>query len=107
MPSRSDSAARTRISSKWPSAQPRGESRDKLDVPTFRMRPLQVTWEMTRTCEWNSPSARAAVRPVRDKQEFSTAEAFHLIADVAAMRVPLLALTGGDPLLRPDLLPLV
>jgi len=62
---------------------------------------------MTRACEGKTTPARAAVRSVRDRQEFSTAEAFHLIAEVAAMRVPLLALTGGDPLLRPDLFPLV
>lgn len=43
----------------------------------------------------------------RNQQHFSTAEAFHLIEQVAAMHVPLLALTGGDPLLRPDLLPVV
>lgn len=76
-------------------------------MPASRLRPLQVTWEMTRACAWKTTSARAAIRSVRDKREFSTAEAFHLIGQVAAMRVPLLALTGGDPLLRPDLFPLV
>ena len=78
-----------------------------MDFPAFRLRPLQVTWEMTRACEWKTTPARAAARAVRDKQEVSTAEALHLIGEVAAMRVPLLALTGGDPLLRPDLFPLV
>jgi AdoMet-dependent heme synthase len=104
---RSDSAVRARVMPKRPSAQTAEESRDRLDLPAFRLRPLQVTWEMTRACEWKTAPARAAVRSVRDKQEFSTAEAFHLIEEVAAMRVPLLALTGGDPLLRPDLFPLV
>ena len=89
---------------KWPSAQTADESRD---TSSFRLRPLQVTWEMTRACDWKSSPARAAVRSTRDKQEVSTAEAFHLIEQVAALRVPLLALTGGDPLLRSDLFPLV
>jgi AdoMet-dependent heme synthase len=40
-------------------------------------------------------------------QSFSTAEAFHLIDEIAAMQVPLLALTGGDPLLRADLFPII
>src|SRR5262249_10563200 len=31
----------------------------------------------------------------------------HLIEEVAAMRVPMLALTGGDPLGRPDLFPIL
>src|SRR5215831_20367794 len=65
-------------------------------------RPLQVTWEMTHDCGWKATPART--RKARNQQHFSTAEAFHLIEQVAAMHVPLLALTGGDPLLRPDLL---
>lgn len=51
------------------------------------------------------PSRRARYRHAQ--QELSTAEAFHLIDETAAIRVPLLALTGGDPLIRPDLLPIV
>src|SRR5579872_1993533 len=70
-----------------------------------RSRPLQVTWEMTHDCGWKATPARA--RRPRNQQQFSTAEAFHLVEEVAAMHVPLLALTGGDPLLRPDLLPVV
>jgi len=70
------------------------------------LRPLQVTWEMTGACEWKITPTRLA-RMRHDRQEFSTAEAFHLIQEVAAMGVPLLALTGGDPLLRPDLFPIV
>jgi radical SAM protein with 4Fe4S-binding SPASM domain len=60
---------------------------------------------MTHDCGWKATPARGP-RP-RNQQQFSTAEAFHLIEEVAAMHVPLLALTGGDPLLRPDLLPVV
>lgn len=37
----------------------------------------------------------------------STAEAFHLIDEVSSMHVPLFTLTGGDPLLRPDLFPVI
>jgi radical SAM protein with 4Fe4S-binding SPASM domain len=70
-----------------------------------RSRPLQVTWEMTSDCGWKATPGRG--RAARNQQQFSTAEAFHLIEEVAGMQVPLLALTGGDPLLRPDLLPVV
>lgn len=80
------------------SAEPSKSSR-------VRSRPLQVTWEMTHDCGWKATPART--RSARNQQHFSTAEAFHLIEQVAAMHVPLLALTGGDPLLRPDLLPVV
>lgn len=74
--------------------------------PNFQLRPLQVTWEMTPPCDRKSALARSA-RSARDKREFSTAEAFHMIEEVAAMHVPLLVLTGGDPLQRPDLFPIV
>lgn len=72
----------------------------------FRLRPLQVTWEMTRACAWTA-SARAAKSPPRETNHLSTAEAFHLIEEVAALHVPLFALTGGDPLTRPDLFPII
>jgi AdoMet-dependent heme synthase len=75
--------------------------------PGFRPRPLQVTWEMTRDCEWKPVSARTAARTRREPPHLATAEAFHLIEQVAAMHVPLLALTGGDPLMRPDLFPIL
>src|SRR5690348_14430082 len=88
----------------------RSGSRQLLHGPGFQLRPLQVTWEMTQACDWKSAPARAAsrsLRSLRDRRQFSTAEAFHLVEEVARMHVPLLALTGGDPLLRPDLFPVI
>jgi radical SAM protein with 4Fe4S-binding SPASM domain len=73
----------------------------------LRLRPSQVTWEMTRECKWKTVSSRPAKRNWRERAQVSTAEAFHLIEDIAAMRVPLLALTGGDPLCRADLFPVI
>jgi len=72
-----------------------------------RPRPLQVTWEITRANGRKAAPARAAKGASRDLQQFSTAEAFHLIEEVARMHVPLLAITGGDPLTRPDLFPII
>jgi radical SAM protein with 4Fe4S-binding SPASM domain len=82
-------------------------STQAANAPSFQLRPMQVTWEMTHACDWKASHGRATARALRDKHEFSTAEAFHLIEDVAEMHVPLLVLTGGDPLLRPDLFPIV
>lgn len=73
----------------------------------FRFRPLQVTWEMTRACDWKSNPGRGGARSRREPDRFSTAEAFHLIENVAELQVPLLALTGGDPMLRADLFPVI
>lgn len=97
---RSASAGRT-------SAQVVDDLDDFPDHPGFQQRPLQVTWEMTQARSWNSTTARTAARTPVDRNQFSTAEGFHLVEEVATMRVPLLALTGGDPLLRQDLFPII
>src|SRR3954469_1148828 len=73
----------------------------------FDIRPLLVIWEMTQACDLKCAHCRANSRPNRHALELSTAEAFHLIDEIAEMRVPLFVLTGGDPLKRPDLIPIV
>lgn len=62
---------------------------------------------MTNACHWKEVPPRSASRAARNQRQFSTAEAFHVIEQVAEMHVPLLALTGGDPLLRADLFPVI
>src|SRR6266699_1339263 len=73
----------------------------------FDVRPLLVIWEMTQACDLNCAHCRANARPRRHPMELSTAEAFHLIDQIAEMRVPLFVLSGGDPLKRPDLMPII
>lgn len=75
--------------------------------PGSPLRPVQVTWAMTAVCDWKSVPRRTRMKADRMRDRFSTAEAFHLIDDVASLHVPLLALTGGDPLVRPDLFPVI
>lgn len=91
----------------WTFSEASTGSSQVLNAPRFQPRPLQVTWEMTAACDWKSAPTRAATRSPRGRHEFSTAEAFHLVEEVAVMHVPLLALTCGDPLLRPDLFPVI
>src|SRR6201984_3767700 len=64
----------------------------------FHLRPMIVIWEMTQACDLNCAHCRANARPKRHPLELSTAEAFHLINQIADMRVPLFVVTGGDPL---------
>jgi AdoMet-dependent heme synthase len=73
----------------------------------FDVRPMIVIWEMTQACDLKCSHCRANAQPKRHALELSTAEAFHLIDQIAEMRVPLFVLTGGDPLKRPDLMPIV
>src|SRR5690242_9526588 len=64
--------------------------------------PRVVVWEATQACDLKCVQCRVNSRPHRHPLELSTAEAFHLIDQVARMKVPLFALTGGDPLKRAD-----
>jgi len=79
----------------------------KLGPRDFDLRPLLVIWEMTQACDLSCMHCRANAQPKRHSSELSTAEAFHLIDQISRMRVPLFVLTGGDPLKRPDLMPIV
>ena len=84
-----------------------GQTKQAPRLPGSQLRPLQVTWELTRRCEWK-PAHRGQWRGQRASLGvFTTAEAFHLVDEVSKMHVPLLALSGGDPLLRPDLFPII
>ena len=66
-------------------------------------RPQVVSWNVTQACNLRCPHCYlgAAKRAAR---ELSTAEGLSLIDELAALGTELLILTGGEPLLRRDLL---
>jgi 12,18-didecarboxysiroheme deacetylase len=65
-----------------------------------------VVWNTTRACNLNCIHCYAkAVHQSRDK-ELTTEEGFNLIDDLATFGVPVLLFSGGEPLLRPDLIEL-
>ena len=78
-------------------------------MSAFDRAPFIVIWETTRACALACVHCRAAAIPHRDPGELTTAEAQALIDRIAAFgpRPPLLVFTGGDPLRRPDIVPLV
>ncbi|PWU23105.1 MAG: radical SAM/SPASM domain-containing protein [Candidatus Rokuibacteriota bacterium] len=75
----------------------------------FNAAPFIVIWETTRACALRCVHCRADAIPRRDPDELSTEEGKRLIERVAAFAnpPPILVLTGGDPLRRPDLPELV
>ena len=75
----------------------------------FSRAPFLVVWETTRACALACVHCRADALPRRDSRELTTEEGFRLIDDVRAFAEPppLLVLTGGDPMRRPDLCELV
>jgi radical SAM protein len=73
----------------------------------FAQAPFLAIWETTQACGLACRHCRASARPFRDPRELSTVEGMQLIEDVAGMGTPLIVLSGGDPLNRPDLIQLV
>jgi AdoMet-dependent heme synthase len=75
----------------------------------FNQSPFLVIWEVTRACALACVHCRADAIARRDPRELSTEEGFRLIDQVRGLGMPppLLVLTGGDPMRRPDLAALV
>jgi radical SAM protein with 4Fe4S-binding SPASM domain len=66
--------------------------------------PRLVYWELTKRCNLRCAHCRAVPEAEADPHELSTPEGFRLIDELALIGRPLLVLTGGEPLLRDDLL---
>jgi heme b synthase len=62
-----------------------------------------IAWEVTRSCNLNCVHCRAAANCGPYEGELSTEKCFHLIDEIAAFSKPVIILTGGEPLLRPDI----
>jgi heme b synthase len=62
-----------------------------------------IAWEVTRSCNLNCVHCRAAANCGPYNGELSTGECFQLIDEIVAMSSPVIILTGGEPLLRPDI----
>jgi len=80
--------------------------RPLLDVD-FDLTPFTVAWEITRACALACIHCRAEAQPTRDPRELTTEEGFRLIDDFVTIGKPILIITGGDPMMRPDLLDLI
>lgn len=65
--------------------------------------PRVVAWEVTRACRLACRHCRAVAQPFPDLRQLTTEEGKILISQIAQFAHPLLILTGGDPLMRPDI----
>ncbi|HXZ82874.1 MAG TPA: TIGR04053 family radical SAM/SPASM domain-containing protein [Acidimicrobiales bacterium] len=72
-------------------------------------RPFLVLFELTRACELACRHCRAEAKRERDPDELTTDEVAAVLDDLGALGSPrpIVVFTGGDPLMRPDLLELV
>ena len=73
----------------------------------FNQTPFTVAWEVTRACAYACIHCRAEAQPKRDPRELTTEEGFRLIDELVDVGRPILIVTGGDPMMRPDLLDLI
>jgi radical SAM protein with 4Fe4S-binding SPASM domain len=75
--------------------------------PSAAERKPIVVWNATRTCNLNCVHCYADSRLREYSGELTTAEGRAMIEDLARFSVPALLFSGGEPLMRPDLLDLV
>jgi heme b synthase len=62
-----------------------------------------LAWEVTRTCNLSCVHCRAAAIDKPYPNEFGTEECLSLLDEVVSFASPIIILTGGEPLLRPDI----
>lgn len=61
-----------------------------------------VAWEITRSCNLACIHCRASARDCAYEGELSLAECMKVMDQIAEVAKPIVILTGGEPLLRPD-----
>jgi MoaA/NifB/PqqE/SkfB family radical SAM enzyme len=69
--------------------------------------PPLVIWETSQACDLACSNCRPSAAPRRHSSELTTEEGIRLLEQVRAFGNPLMVLTGGDPLKRPDLFTLI
>jgi AdoMet-dependent heme synthase len=74
----------------------------------FAHSPLIVFYEVTQACDLLCAHCRASAQPYCHPDELTTQQSRQLIGALAGFAIPpMLVLTGGDPLKRPDIFELV
>lgn len=63
-----------------------------------------VAWEITRRCNLFCAHCRASAEDEQYEDELSLKECYQLIDEIIKVGKPILILTGGEPLARPDVL---
>ncbi len=73
----------------------------------FEERPFTIAWELTRSCALACRHCRANAQPRRHPRELTTAEIRRGLRQIRDLAPAVLVLTGGDPMMRPDLFEIV
>jgi radical SAM protein len=78
-----------------------------MAMRNFDDAPFLVIWELTQACDLACVHCRACAIADRNPSELATEEGFRLLKTVRSLGDPLMVFTGGDPLKRPDVFPLL
>src|SRR5579872_295644 len=73
----------------------------------FDEAPFLVIWELTQACDLACVHCRACAIENRSPFELTMQEGFRLLEEVRSFGDPLMVFTGGDPLKRDDVFPLL
>ncbi len=73
----------------------------------FNARPFIIIWEVTRACALACRHCRASAELRRHPAELNFEQSLNLLDQIERCRPQTFVLTGGDPVRRPDLLPLI
>lgn len=65
--------------------------------------PKWLAWESTQRCNLSCVHCRCSSDMQAAEGDFSTEEAFKLIDDICEVSQPVMVLSGGEPLMRPDI----
>ena len=77
-------------------------------IDDFGRNPLMFYYEVTQACDLVCKHCRASAQPDPDTGELTSEQSRALIKQITTFpRPPILVLTGGDPLKRPDLFELI
>uniref|UniRef100_A0A7J2TL71 TIGR04053 family radical SAM/SPASM domain-containing protein n=1 Tax=Archaeoglobus fulgidus TaxID=2234 RepID=A0A7J2TL71_ARCFL len=71
------------------------------------MDPFIVFWELTRACKLACRHCRAKAITKRSPEELKKQECFRVIDEIASFAKPMIVFTGGDPLMREDLIEII
>ena len=82
--------------------KPESHSRNEQSSPKNANLRL-VAWEVTRNCNLNCAHCRAAATNQDYAGELDTPSALRLLDQIADVGRPIVILTGGEPLMRPDI----
>lgn len=88
-------------------AKERAQHDARMPSVDFNVAPFTTVWEVTRACVLRCVHCRAVAQRWRHPRELTTSEGKALLDTIKEFGDPILVFTGGDPMMRPDLIELI